>query len=163
MSDENTDHFVEALAGFELFGNPLQPYSPSRKVAAQAMGMLYPFVGDSGAAQMERTNTYPGMILDMAICLWLCTLDNSIDQTREQVKAGEWNPSKAMRSPDLAREAAIVWATENDMVDATGDGFSDAMQVFFAIVTGVEASQFKLQVDGKDPEPSESEGDGPKV
>lgn len=157
--------FKEAKAGYTLFGDPLAGYSPSRKVAAQTMGLLYPYVGEDGSAQMERTGLYPGVLKDTIIVLWLCTLKDPSQQTREDLRAGEWNPSRAFNSPREALEEAIRWGESKGIIETSSDRFQVAMQTFQAIVTGVTASEFTIHVvdkDGTEIEGSE-EDEGPKV
>jgi hypothetical protein len=139
--------FVSAKAGFQLFGELLKPFTPSRKVAAQSMGMLYPFVGEGGLDQMNATGSYPGMLKDVIVCLWLCTLKDPSDQTLQEVKAGEWNPSRAIAKPTQALESAMGWAEKLGIMDMNGKKYREAAQVFMAIVSGVSASEFHLVVE----------------
>ena len=91
MSDEITPEessFINAKRGFELFGAALAPYSASRKVAAQTMGMQWPFIGEAALAQLQATNMYPGAIRDTAILLWLCTLPDA----STALARGVWTP-----------------------------------------------------------------------
>jgi hypothetical protein len=151
MTDDPTppedSAFIAAKRGFELFGQPLKHYSASRKVAAQAMGMQWPFIGEAALAQLQATNMYPGALRDTALVLWLCTLPDPSDQTMEQVKAKEWNPSKALSKPDDARDAALAWADKTGITDTAGSQFAEAFQVFFGIVSGADASQFTIEVE----------------
>lgn len=147
--------FSDAHAGFELFGKPLQPYSPTRKMAAQTMGLLYPYVGEAGAAQMERVNTYPGMLKDISILLWLCTLKDAKDLTRDDLRAGQFSPPRASVKPDDAFERATEWASEVGIIDMTGPKFKEASEVFMAIVQGMAASEFRLSLST-----GETGGDG---
>lgn len=148
----------EARAGYDLFGQDLQPYSPSRKVAAQAMGMIYPFVPDSGQEQLLATGTYPGMLKDAVIVLWLCTLPDQ--QPEKQVGAPVWTPSRALRKPENAFDVALAWGEEQGMLNATDPKFLEAAKVFMAIVSGVAVSEFDVQVEGS--EASDDSSD-PKV
>lgn len=132
---------------FELFGAPLRKYSASRKVAAQAMGMQWPFIGDAALAQMQATNMYPGALRDAAIVCWLCTLADASDLSAADVKSRAWNPSRALDKPGEARGAALEWAEQNGVTDTSGAKFAEAFQVFFAIVTGVDASTFRIEVE----------------
>lgn len=152
MSEE-TDHpeksFIEAKRGFELFSADLKPYSASRKVAAQAMGMRWPFIGEDALAQFQATNMYPGAIRDCIIVLWLCSIQDPSEQSLEAVKAKEWNPSRALSKPDDARTVALEWADKAGITDPTGPKFAEAFQVFFAIVSGVDAASFTLERESK--------------
>ena len=61
MSDEIDDPslgaFERAIAGYELFGERLRPYSQSRKDAAQLMGLQYPFLSAEDKDRLNKTNT----------------------------------------------------------------------------------------------------------
>lgn len=152
---EHEAAFVRAKAGFELFGNPLFKYSASRKVAAQAMGLLYPFVGEGGSRQIESTGLYPGCTKDTIIVLWLCSIKDTIDLSKEEVKARAWSPSRAVISPPAALEAAMEWGEQVGICDSSDAKFLEAYQTFMAIVTGVEASKFRVVLDGQEEEPTQ--------
>jgi|APGre2960657404_1045060.scaffolds.fasta_scaffold40180_3 hypothetical protein len=146
MSEEITPEessFINAKRGFELFGTPLAPYTASRKVAAQTMGMQWPFIGEAALAQLQATNMYPGAIRDTAILLWLCTLPDA----STALARGVWTPSRALSKPDEARDAALEWADKCGITDSSGPKFGEAFQVFFGIVTGVDAAQFRIEVE----------------
>lgn len=141
--------FVEAHAGYTFHGLPLGPYAPAVRVAAQAMGMIYPFVPEEGAAQHTATGMYPGQLWDIICLLWLLTLKCSLDLTLEEVKAKVWTPMRAFSHAQEAREVALAWAAQIGMVDTTTPIFAEALQVFMAIVQGVDVSDFRLQVEGE--------------
>lgn len=129
--------FDEAGRGFELFGNPLNGYSPDRVVAAQKMGMLYPFIGEKAAEVLEETGMYPGALEHCIIVLWLCSLPDT-------GKGKEWYPARANREHKTAQLVATGWAAKQGFVNMSSPKFSEAFQTFMAIVTGQEASKFKL-------------------
>jgi len=140
--------FVGSKAGFELFGTPLKPYSPSRKVAAQSMGMLYPYIGEDAAAQFASTGVYPGALKDCIILLWLCSIEDAKDQTKDNIRSGAWNPSRALHKPHEALETAMAWAGELEICNIGGTRFGEAFKVFIEIATAVEASKFSIAVEG---------------
>jgi hypothetical protein len=146
MSEEITPEessFINAKRGFELFGAPLAPYSASRKVAATRMGMTWPFIGEAALAQLQATNMYPDAMFHSVIVLWLCTLPDA----STALARGVWTPSRAVSKPDEARDAAIAWADSEGITDMSGPKFGEAFQVFFGIVTGVDAAQFRIEVE----------------
>ena len=49
----------------------LQPYTPSRIVAAQSLGLKYPLIPDEEREQFDKTGIYPGALRDTIIVLWL--------------------------------------------------------------------------------------------
>ena len=146
MNDDITPEekaFIEAKRGFELFGTPLAPYTASRKVAAQTMGMQWPFIGEAALAQLQTTNMYPGALRDAAIVLWLCTLPDA----STALARGVWTPSRALSKPDEARDAALEWADKEGVTDSSGAKFGEAFQVFFGVVTGADAGAFRIEVE----------------
>ncbi len=154
---EKLPAFEAAKAGHELFGEELQPFSPSRKVAAQTMGMLYPMIGEAGAEQLEKTGTYPGMVKDMAIVLWLCTLPDVVDR-----KSQDWTPSKALRKPDEALNESMEWATGKGIVDLSQKPSQEAMVAFMAMVSADIETNFDIVVEGSG-KPSAQEDEDTKV
>ena len=147
MNEEPEEDTLQAARnGYELFGEPLRDYSYSRRSAAQTMGLLFPNIGEAGAAQYERSGTYPGMLNDVLIVLWLCTLPDHAELTREQI-ATEWTPRKANKRVEDALETAIEWAGGKGLVslDMSNEKVNEAIQVWMAIVQNVEASKFTLQ------------------
>jgi len=135
--------FINAKRGFELFGAPLNAYSVSKKVAAQAMGMAWPFIGEAALATLQATNLYPGALRDTVILLWLCTLPDA----STALARGVWTPSRALGKPDDARDAALEWADKSGITDTASEKFAEAFQVFFAIVSGVDAASFRIEVE----------------
>lgn len=166
-----TKAFDQAQAGFELFGVTLAPYSPSRKVAAQGMGMLYPFVGEGGAEQLDKTGVYAGAIRDTMILCWLCTLidaDKIPKDTPPRDAAKIWTPSRAMNCPADAMEAALAWGVDHNLMDVNSEEFGQAYQVFMATVNGISASEFALRLakekqEAGEPKPEPEETIDPKA
>lgn len=154
---EEAEHAYQAAAvGFTLFSEPLAPYSYTRKFAAQSLGMLYPLIGEEGAAQLERTGVYAGALKDAAILLWLCTLKDASDLTRDDLRAGEWTPARASIKPAEALAVAMEWADNQRLTDMSGARFAEAWQVFTAISMGVAASEFVLEVPGAPTPPEDA-------
>src|SRR5665811_1515722 len=52
----------------------LQPYTPERIVAAQAMVRHYGHLDDAAVAQFNKTRIYPGMLNDVINHAWLRSL-----------------------------------------------------------------------------------------
>ncbi len=151
--------FVESVGGHELQGQSLRTYSPSRRVAANAMGMLYPMIGDESAAQMAQTGVYPGVIRDVATVLWLCSLPDGDEITAQQFREGQWTPSRALAKPYAALEVAIEWAGAKGLTITDSQEFVEALTVFGKIVTNAESSRFIVKSD----EPGKAGDGGPKV
>jgi hypothetical protein len=112
-----------------LLGEKLQPYTPSRIVAAQAMGLIFPQIGKEGMAQLKKIGTYPGELRDMIIVLWLCRLKKD-----EQVQ-------DALLDPGAAYGAAEKWAGKAGLCDMSSQVFLEALVVFQMIVNEIGESQ----------------------
>jgi hypothetical protein len=107
----------------------LQPYTPSRIVAAQAMGLLYPKIGTDGFAQLKKTGIYPGELKDIIIVLWLCRL-----KTKDEV-------TLARMDPIAAYEDAEKWAGKIGLCDMASDVFAYGLLVFQNIMNEIGESK----------------------
>jgi hypothetical protein len=142
--------FLES-GGHLFMSERLQPYTPSRIVAAQAMGLLYPKIGNDGLAQLKKTGLYPGELKDIIIVLWLCRL-----KTKEQV-------ADARLDPIAAYEDAEKWAGKIGLCDMTSDAFGYGLLVFQNIMneigesktTPVVASRPGATSDEEEPDPND--------
>lgn len=108
-----------------LDGIKLHPWTPARIIAAQSMGMLFPNIGTEGRDQHKRTGNYPGMLKDIAICLWLCT------QTADQVDEADVAPSDAYAK-------ARAWSIARGIHEMASDEFNQAKLKFSEIVLEAE-------------------------
>ncbi len=106
----------------------LQPWTASRVVAAQSMGMLYPNIGAQAAAQFRRTGVYQGALKDTIIVLWLCS-----EKDRDVIRSAE-------RDPDGALEQAETWAEKRGITKLNSPAFWAAYTKFMAIVTEEQES-----------------------
>lgn len=157
FQDENEveQAYLAAKAGRELFGELVRPWTPSRAVAAQTMGMIFPMIGEAGQESFKLRQTYAGILQDVVIVCWLCTLPD------EAAKNGSgWTPSRALRNPSVAFEMAVAWAGDNKMTDMGSDAFQDGLRLFLGVHFGEAASNFKVEVEGSSEQP---EGDSGKV
>jgi len=111
-----------------LNGKKLQPWTPSRYIAAQAMGMLYPRIGEKGHDQFKRTQVYPGAVKDVIIALWLCSV------TEDEV-------DDADASPEAAYRKARAWAIGLGLHKIEGDAFWNAYGQFADIFNEVDQSR----------------------
>jgi len=148
LAPEEDVTFEREKAGEELLGKELHPYSPSRKIAAQSMGMKYPFTGPTG-----EYGEYPGMVVDAFIVCWLRTLPDNTD-------GEDWTPRKAMRSPGKAFDAAEEWATKNNFTSIT----NPTIRIFVQTMNAIGEAEFSLDTDDSGaPKAIEQEGSGPLV
>jgi hypothetical protein len=124
-----------------LGATELCPYSASRAVAAQALGLKYPNVGTEALEQFHKTGTYPGALQDVLIVLWLCSIPD-----KEVIHA--------MRRPDESLNKAIAWG-EQLKITKNGEEWWAAYQQFIDIMTEINES------DGTPKLPENDEDDGP--
>lgn len=127
-----------------LNGLKLQPWTPSRVIAAQAMGCLYPRIGKEGWDQYKRTKTYPGCLKDVVIVLWLCLQDwQRVDD--------------ADAAPVEAYSEARKWAASLGIHRIDSDEFWQAYGKFAEIMSEVDKSfTVPAQTDNEEtPDPNE--------
>jgi len=150
--------FLEVKAGHELFGIALQPWSASRVVAANSMGLVWPLPPEA-ADQLRSNGLYAGSLRDTIILTWLRTILNASEQTKEafatqhpKASSAEltaflaaWNVQRATRSPREAFDAAIAWAEEQHLTDLAGAPFAEAYRLTLATLLGVSVSEFEVE------------------
>lgn len=130
-----------------LDGVRLNPWTPSRVIAAQGMGMLYPSLGKEDWDQFERTKRYTGALKDTIIVLWLCMIDD------EAVDNADSAPKEAYKT-------AKQWAAGLGIHKIESNEFWQAYAKFSEIVTEVASSATKITTNDDESEPEE---DDPKV
>ncbi len=131
------DAFATAIQGESFAGQPLKPWNPSRKIASQAMGMLYPFIGDDGFESLERTGLYPGAQRDVIIFMWLRVQHN--DSRGSDIS--ESTVMRAQRKPREAWALAEEWAASAGLVETSSREFEEAYQIFTQKMSGIETLQ----------------------
>lgn len=137
--------FVKSAA--HLFAEmQLEPYTPSRVVAAQAMGLKYPRIGSEGLACYEKTGLYPGELRDIIIVLGVCRLP------KEEVLSAQLDPVAAY---NLAEE----WASGLGLTDMSSDIFKEAQRLFEALQNEIGAS--KTERKGTDSATGSASDDDP--
>lgn len=134
-------------SGAHLLGSEkLQPYTPSRIVAAQAMGLKYPNIGKEGVAQLKKTGLYPGELRDVIIVLYLCRLTEDADVLDAQL------------DPVAAYAEAEKWAGEKRLT-AMGQNFRDAVLLFEKILNEIDESTTVPTAAGGGQREDDGEGD----
>lgn len=114
--------------GHSLNGLKLQPYTPERMWAADAMGLRYGHLSAVASKQFARASTYPGMEGDVGIVIWLCSLMDV-----EEVRA-------ARRDPERAEAEALEFAKEHKILTGKQSKFWDAYKVFLRIMNETHAA-----------------------
>lgn len=132
---------------FTLFGEPLRAYSYSREIAANAMGMLYPDIGKTGAAMFAKKFTYNGILKDLSIVLWLCSIADASDIPQGNPD-GQWSVDAAIQDPQKALSEAIQWAGDKGITQSDFEKCLEAKAVFISIVTKADAAKFTLVIPG---------------
>lgn len=120
--DAFTDSDKHVLHGTKLF-----PWTAEREIAANSLGMIYPRIGAKGFEQWKRLKTYPGVLRDMIVCLWLCTQNET-----EVDEAGD--------SPEEAYSKARKWAASLGIHKMDSDPYWQALAKFLEITKEVEDS-----------------------
>lgn len=105
----------------------LEPYSPSRVVAAQAMGLRYPNV-PKGFEAYSQSGTYPGILRDVIVVLGVCMMDDdAVD--------------KAQLDSDEAYKNAERWAHTKGILNTGSKEFFAAKSMFEKIMVEIYSSR----------------------
>jgi hypothetical protein len=123
--------------GHHLNGLTLQPYTPERMWAADAMGIRYGKLSAVAAKQYTRTGTYPGMEGDVGIVIWLCSLTED-----EEVRA-------ARRDPEGAETEAVLFAQEHKIVSRKQSSYWDAYNIFQKIMNEIHVAYGEPAKEGE--------------
>lgn len=146
MSNTTEKSFAESLSP-QLFGKDVSPYTPSRVVAGQTMGLRYPHIGEDGARELQESGIYSGGLKDAIIFGWLSTLPD------KSGKMSSWTPSRAISQPESAVAAAIEWAAENKVTNLQSKAFEELWGLFMQVMGEVMRSEFDIDT------PEEKEGE----
>jgi len=140
--------FETAKAPVEFSGETLLPYTRGRYLAAQSMGLLYPYVGDAGLAQHQVTGMYPGMVKDVLIVCWICSTPHAAELTEKQKTARVMTVESALMKPFVAFESACAWGEKRGLLDPFDPRFKEAHAAFDRIVAPVDAAEFEVTQAG---------------
>lgn len=119
-----TDSGLHQFNGFAL-----EPWTPARIMAAQAMGLHYGSIDEAGRARFKADKVYPGAQSDTAIVLWLCSL-----KTQAEVDA-------ARRAPASAMDKVYAFAEQHHLTDTGDENFWKGFIVFLDIMNEVATSR----------------------
>jgi hypothetical protein len=128
LPDDPAEEAFTQSDAHDLGDLELQPYTPDRAVAAQAMFLRYGFVDEAGLEFFKAHKIYPGAVRDVAVVLWLCSLTNQSEI------------DKASRDPIAAARKAVEWSHERKMDNTRSEEFWKAYTVFMRIMAQVDAS-----------------------
>lgn len=133
--EQQIDNAFIQSENHQFNGAELQPWTPSRLVAAQSIGLRYPNISDEDREQFRQTGIYPGALKDIAIVLWICTL----------VKPEEIR--RAGRQPDDSYEQAVKWADGLGITNLKSECFWKAYDRFIKIVSEERVSISHPKID----------------
>jgi hypothetical protein len=139
--------YLDEKAGASLFEKVLEPWSPSRVVAANAMGLVWPMPPEA-ADQLRTNGIFAGALSLTIIVCWLRSIPNASEQDKEATMRREWNVQRANQAPRAAFEAATAWGAERKITDLTDDDaapFLQAYKVALATLLNVSVSEFNVQ------------------
>ncbi len=119
--------FIES-EGHAVNGLKLQPYTPERMWAADAIGLRYGRLTSEQTEQFTEDGTYPGMAGDVAVVMWVCSLEK-----REDVLSARRNPTVAMKK-------IVEFAKQKNMVSPKQSQWWDAYKVFLEIMSEIHAA-----------------------
>lgn len=105
-----------------LNGLKLEPWTPDRSICAQSLGLIYPDLGKKDWASVKRGGAYPGVVRDVALTLYICTLNP--DQVLDLEAGGE---KEAKR---LSGEWAGKQGIHNTAKQPFWDAFSKCMELW---------------------------------
>jgi hypothetical protein len=130
--------FVRAAAGYELFGEKLEPFSAMRQAAAAGMGFRFGMVDEADIfnitteqlikKKVERKSVqfYSQMFSDVVTGIWLCTVPMS-------------RVLRALRKPDEAKQDAYAWADKKH-ITLTSNEYFEAAGALFTIMRDITVS-----------------------
>lgn len=117
----------------EFNGFALEPWSPARISAAQAMGLHYGTIDEAGRSRFGTDKLYPGAQRDVAIVLWLCTL-----KTEAEVDA-------VGRAPLPAMTKVYQFMADHQLTDIGGEPFWKGFLLFLEMMNEVGAARVKAE------------------
>lgn len=144
MKKKAKDNFADSER-HSIDGLKLEPWTPDRSIAAQSLGMIYPALGEEGWASVKRSGIYPGAVRDVALALWLCSL-NPV-----QVLDAE------IAGPVEAKKKSTVFAGKHGIADAKKQSFWDALTLFMDMQREVNESVTVPEKADSNPEESGNE------
>jgi hypothetical protein len=111
-------------AAHTFLGQPLQPFSVGRQIAAQALGHRLL----CARARLDEGGIYDGMFADVIWMLYLCTRDKAASVL-------------AVSQPEKVRAAAIEWA-EATQIFLGSSAYHEAARIHWEILAELQAAQF---------------------
>ena len=129
-NEPSADSFTDPGSDTAKLGRlKLQPYSPFRMIAAQAMGIQYGFLDDAAREQFKKTRLYPGMLRDVINHVWLRWLTDDFEIDR------------AARSPIGAARKAAEWAAKRGITDTSDPAFWEAWGIFIDAMAAIRVAR----------------------
>jgi hypothetical protein len=139
-SDEITPDQAFIDDGVHQFdGIELQPYTPARKWAADAMDLHYGHVDEAGMAKWNAERLYPGAVSDVGIVLWLC------GAWLKEPDAEDRRIDRARRDPVSASREAAEWSAQHQVDAIRAKNFNKGYMVFLKIMGEVNTAVGELE------------------
>lgn len=104
----------------------LEPFSPDRQIAAQAMGMEFLNMSDEAREEFQAKGTYNGIFRDAVFAVWLCT--------QSLPNVAKWAGTAA-----TARGVAMQWANKNNVTLGSA-AHAELIDLFGAFIDEIMAS-----------------------
>jgi hypothetical protein len=130
--------FVQA-DNFEFLGEPLQPFSVRRQLAAQAIGNRLL----SGRIVEDQAGLYDGQLADAIGVIYLCRCPVS-------------ELFLALRKPDTVLENSLVWA-ESRGIHSNSQAMLEALSVYTQIIKALKDAQFSVVENSSEGSPAKKE------
>jgi geranylgeranyl pyrophosphate synthase len=137
--------FAETVAGYELFGKVLEPFSAMRQAVASNLGLRFGIVDEADIYNITVQNVkdgkktpaeiqlYNNLYADCIYVLWLCSVPSS-------------RVLRALRKQDEARKDAFAWADDNGM-QINSLAYYEGVAIFFQIMIAVVTATSKPKLD----------------
>ena len=139
---------IHELKTWHIGETVLHPSTPQRMIAAQSIGLKYPAIGEEGAATFDKTNSYPGMLVDMIIVIGVCLTPS--DASEGKSETGVQNVGEFMSKPEKSFQALMKWAEQFGLVTPFSKLGKLCTETFMGILDEVSANYFNPEVDSKE-------------
>lgn len=137
IAPEATPDIVAARSrGYDFAGVPLNAFSKTRQVAAEAMGVKICSPSFAQCSeQMAETGSYSGMLMDAIQIIWLC-----IEPTSASFRA--------CRKPQEASDKALSWWDKSG-ADIGSAQYAELIEIYGSIISDLYTVSAETDSTGK--------------